>query len=122
MTKAAADPAAEAEFNAAQTLFQQGKLDEAEKEFARIAKKRKGSPVGEDSQYYLGETQFQRQNYFRAHDSFELLHKDYPASDYIDKAVAREYEIALLWFSRMTPRRPRTSFSPGTAASTAGCR
>ncbi len=112
MTKAAADPAAEAEFNAAHTLFQQGKLDEAEKEFARIAKKRKGSPVGEDSQYYLGETQFQRQNYSRAHDSFELLHKDYPASDYIDKAVAREYEMAQLWFAQADSKTPKEKLLP----------
>ena len=81
MTKPAKDPAAEAEFNAAHTLFQQGKLAEAEKEFARIAKNRKGTPVGEDCQYYLAETQFQRQKYVDAHDSFELLQKDYPATE-----------------------------------------
>jgi TolA-binding protein len=112
MTKAANDPAAEAEFNAAHTLFQQGKLAEAEKEFARIAKKRKGSPVGEDCQYYLGETQFQRQNYFRAHDSFEMLHKDYPASDHIEKAVAREYEIAQLWLGQDDPKVPKDKLLP----------
>ena len=112
MSKAAADPAAEAEFNAAHTLFQQGKLAEAEKEFARIAKKRKGAPVGEDSQYYLGETQFQRQNYFKAHDSFEQLHKDYPASDFIDKAVAREFEIAQLWFAQADAKTPKDKLLP----------
>ena len=112
MTKAAADPAAEAEFNAAQTLFQQGKLAEAEKEFARIAKKRKGTPVGEDCQYYLAETQFQRQNYVEAHDSFELLHKDYPATDYIDKLVSREYEIAQLWFAQDDPKTPKDKLLP----------
>jgi TolA-binding protein len=71
MSKQAKDPAAEAEFNAAHTLFEQGKLAEAEKEFTRIAKKRKGTPVGEDSQFYLAETRFQRQNYVHAHDSYE---------------------------------------------------
>jgi TolA-binding protein len=112
MSKSAKDPAAEAEFNAAHNLFQQGKLAEAEKEFHRIAKKRKATPVGEDCQYYLAETQFQRQNYFKAHDNFELLKKDYPATDYIDKAVAREYEIAQLWFSQDDPKTPKDKILP----------
>ena len=37
-------------------LFQQGKLAEAEDAFAKIAKKRKGTPWGEKAQYYLAET------------------------------------------------------------------
>ncbi len=103
MAKPAKDPAAEAEFNAALTLFQKNQLAEAEKEFARIARKRKGTPVGEDCQYYLAETQFQRKKYVAAHDSFELLHKDYAATDYMDKMVSREYEIARLWFMQSDP-------------------
>jgi TolA-binding protein len=112
MAKPTKDPAAEAEFTAAHTLFQQGKLAEAEKEFARIAKKRKGTPIGEDCQYYVAETQFQREKYFQAHDSFEMLHKDYPASEYTDKAVAREYEIAQIWFMQDDPKAPKNKLMP----------
>src|SRR5262249_8306980 len=57
MVKPPKDPKAEAEFQAALKLFQQGNLAEAEKEFTKIAKDRKGSSWGEDGLYYLAETQ-----------------------------------------------------------------
>ena len=112
MSKQAKDPAAEAEFNAAHTLFEQGKLSLAEKEFARIAKNRKGTPVGEDCQFYLAETRFQRQKYVDAHDSFELLKKDYPATEHMDKLVSREYEIARIWFAQADPKTPKEKLIP----------
>ena len=104
-------------------LFQQGKLAEAEKEFVKIAKDRKGTPWGETAQYYLAETQFQRGKYVDAHDSFEKLHAVYPATDYLEKLVSREYRHRPdLDRFKTIPRRPRTSCCPGTAASTAVCR
>ena len=72
------DPKADAEFQAALKLFQQGKFAEAEKEFAKIAKNRKGTPWGENAQYYLAETQYQRKKYVDAHDSFEKLARRLP--------------------------------------------
>src|SRR5262249_25319 len=110
--KQAKDPAADAEFNAAHTLFEQGKLAEAEKEFARIAKHRKGTPVGEDSQFYLAEARFQRQKYVDAHDSYEILKKDYPATEHMDKLVRREYEIAHIWFAQSDPKTPKEKLIP----------
>ena len=107
MAKPAKDPKADAEFQAALKLFQQGKLAEAEKEFAKIAKNRKGTPWGENAQYYLAETQFQRKKYVNAHDSFELLHNDYPATEYLDKLVSREYAIAQLWLAQADPKAPK---------------
>jgi outer membrane protein assembly factor BamD (BamD/ComL family) len=112
MAKPAKDPAAEAEFNAAHTLFEQGKLAEAEKEFARIAKKRKGTPVAEDCLFYLAETQFQRQKFVDAHDSYEKLKKEHPATEHMDKLVSREYEIAQLWFAQADPKAPREKRIP----------
>jgi outer membrane protein assembly factor BamD (BamD/ComL family) len=103
--KVAPNPEADAEFRAAETLFQQGKLEEAEKAFGKIAKKRKDTPWGEKSQYYLAETQYQRGRYTLAHDSFERLHADYPGTDYREKLVAREFEIAQYWLSRSDPSR-----------------
>jgi TolA-binding protein len=106
------DPKAETEFQAALKLFQQGKLPDAEKEFAKIAKNRKGSAYGETGQYYLAETQFQMKKYVNAHDSFERLHADYPATDYLDKLVSREYEIAHLWLKQNDGKLPPDQVIP----------
>src|SRR5262245_35364869 len=85
LAKPAPDPEADAEFQAALKLFQQGKLEEAEKQFATIAKKRKQTTWGENAQFYVAECQFQREKYVAAHDSYEKLYADYPATNYKDK-------------------------------------
>ena len=119
MAKPAKDPKAEAEFQAALKLFQQGKLAEAEKEFARIAKNRKGTPWGEDwpvlprRDPVPAEEVRPRPRQLR--DAAQGLSGDRLPG----KLVSREYAIAQLWCIRMTPRPPRTSGFPGTAASTA---
>jgi TolA-binding protein len=107
MIKAAKDPKADAEYQAALTLFQQGKFAEAQKAFAKIVKDRKGTQWGENSQYYLAETYFQRKNYVSAHDNYELLMKDYAWTEYRDKVAAREYEIAKLWLLQGEPSAPK---------------
>ena len=112
MAKPAKDPEAEAEFDAAHKLFQQGKLAEAEKAVRQDRQEPQGHARGRDGQYYLAETQFQRQKYVDAHDSFELLHEDYPATEYIDKLVSREYEIAQLWFAQADPKAPKEKRIP----------
>ena len=100
IAKPAPDPAADAEFQAALKLFQQGKFEEAEKQFAKIAKNRKETTWGENAQFYLAECQFQRKKYVNAHDSYEKLHADYPATEYLDKLTQREYEIAQIWLAQ----------------------
>jgi TolA-binding protein len=112
--KPAPNPQADAEYQAALKLFQQGKLPEAQKAFAKIAKDRKGTPWGENSQYYLAECQFQQKNYVNAHDSYERLHADYPATEYLTKLVQREYAIAHLWFAQSDPQTPRSQKVPWT--------
>ena len=82
------------------------------KQFAKIAKNRKGTPWGETAQYYLAESQFQRGKYVDAHDSFEKLHTDYPATDYLDKLVSREYAIAQLWTLQDDPKAPKDKLLP----------
>ncbi len=104
--QAAADKVAEAEFEVAEQLFRRGKLAEAEKEFARVAKKRKETPVGERAQYFLAETQFQRNRLVAAHDSYETLFAVYPGTRYLEKAVAREYTIAETWMANSEGKAP----------------
>jgi outer membrane protein assembly factor BamD (BamD/ComL family) len=100
------NPQAEAEFHAAEALFQQGKFEAAEPLFKTLAKKRKGSVWGEKGQYYLAETQFQRGKLVTANDSFELLKKDYGGTEFNEKLIAREYAIAQAWLAQTDPKAP----------------
>jgi outer membrane protein assembly factor BamD (BamD/ComL family) len=93
------NPEADAEFEQGERLFQQGKLEEAERVFAKLAKDRKGSPWGEKGQYYVAECQFQRGKLVDAHTSYEKLVADYPGTNYLDKLVTREFTIAQQWLA-----------------------
>jgi outer membrane protein assembly factor BamD (BamD/ComL family) len=97
------NPQADAEFQAAEKLFQQGNFEEAEPAFAKIAKKRKNTPWGEKAQFYLAETQFQRGRLVAAHTSYEELHATYPGSQYLEKLVVREYAIGQKWLAVYDP-------------------
>jgi outer membrane protein assembly factor BamD (BamD/ComL family) len=99
-----ANPEAAAEFKAADSLFRQAKLEEAESAFKTAAKKRKDTPWGEKAQYFLAETQFQRARYVAANDSFVELFNTYPGTEFQDKAVRREYEIAQIWLASQDPK------------------
>jgi outer membrane protein assembly factor BamD (BamD/ComL family) len=85
-------------------LFRQGELDAAEPRFMRIVSKRKGTPWGEKAQYYLAESQYQRGDLVAAHNSFEKLHADYPGTEFLDKLVSREYAIAHQWLAQSDPK------------------
>ena len=100
MLKPKTDPEADKQLGEAMKLFQQGKLAEAEKAFAQIAKKRKGTPWGEKAQYYLAEAQYQGKKYVNANDSYERLFADYPGTEFLDKAVSREYSLAQIWLNQ----------------------
>jgi outer membrane protein assembly factor BamD (BamD/ComL family) len=112
IAKPAKDPKADADLEVAKKLFEQGNFAEAEKAFTKIAKDRKGLPWGETAQYYVAETRYQRGKYVDAHDSFEKLHADYPATDYLDKLVAREYAIAEIWALQDDPDAPKDRILP----------
>jgi outer membrane protein assembly factor BamD (BamD/ComL family) len=105
-TKNAPDPASEAEFAAAKKLYDQGDDAGAEKLLVPLAKRevKKGSPWGEKAQYWLAEAQFRQKKYVKAEYNYELLIKKYPGTEYVDKLVAREYQIAQLWLSREDPK------------------
>jgi outer membrane protein assembly factor BamD (BamD/ComL family) len=115
IAKPAPDPQADAELDAAIKLFQQGNLGEAEKQFAKIAKDRKGTTWGENAQYYVAECQFQRKKYVAAHDSYEKLYADYPATAYKDKLTRREYELAQIWLAQTDPKAPADKKLPWTS-------
>jgi outer membrane assembly lipoprotein YfiO len=94
-----ADPETEAEFKAAESAFQQGEFSQAKKTFARLAKRRKGTPFGESAQFYVAECEFQNSDFVTAHNAYEQLVADYPGTRYLDRVVAREYAIARQWLA-----------------------
>ena len=122
MLKPQKNPEAEKEFDEAHKLFMQGKLNEAETAFTKIAKNRKGTHYGEKSQFYVAEIQYQQKKYVRANDSYEKLFADYPGTELLDKLVSREYSLAQMWLRKVTPRRSPTRSSPGRLTSPASCR
>ena len=65
MAKAANDPAAEAEFKQPTHSSSKASSPTPRKSSQGSPRSGKAPPVGEDSQYYLAETQFQRENYVR---------------------------------------------------------
>jgi TolA-binding protein len=103
------------EFESAPKLFRQGRFAEAERQFAWIARVRKDTTWGERAQYYLAECQFQQKNYVGALASYERLHYDYPATNYLEKLVGREYEIARFWLAQSDPKVPAERKLPRTA-------
>lgn len=109
----APDPDAESAFRAAEEQFQQGQFGEAETAFARLAKRKKGTSWGEKAQFYLAETQFQRGELVSAHDSYEKLFTDYPGTQFLDRAVNREFAIAQHWMNSIAPgAEPEQKMSP----------
>jgi len=105
-TKVAPDPVAEAEFAEAKKHFDAGRFEKAEPILKTLAGReiKKGSPWGEKAQFFLAETQFKRQRYKDANDNYQLLIKKYPGTEYRDKLVAREYEIAQIWLADEDPK------------------
>jgi len=93
----AVNKAADAELAAAQTLFQQGKLGEAEAAYFKVAKARKETSWGERAQYALAEVRYQRGNLVGANDAFVALVATYPSTPHLEKAVEREYAIGQTW-------------------------
>ncbi len=105
-TKVAPDPISEGEFAAAKKHFDAGRFDKAEPLLSTLAKRevKKGSPWGEKAQFFLAETQFRQQHYKDANDSYQRLMKAYTGTEYRDKLVAREYEIAQIWLADEDPK------------------
>ena len=93
-------------FKRAVTQFRLGRFTEAERQFAWIVQVRKGTTWEERARYYLAECQYLQAKYVVALDNFERLYRDYPATEYLDKLVSREYEIARFWLAQSDARIP----------------
>ncbi|WP_435019190.1 tetratricopeptide repeat protein [Tundrisphaera sp. TA3] len=115
-TKVAANPELDAELAAAMKVFEAGKYAEALPLLNKIANResKKGtSPWYQQALFYAGECQFQLGKYVDANNSFETLVKKNPGLEpkYLDKVVAREYQIAQIWLAAEDPKAKPLPFT-----------
>lgn len=106
------DPEAEKEFAAAEELYHQGELVQAETAFGKLARRKKDHPIGEKAQFYMAEAQYQQKRYYRAHDSYEELMRKYPGTQFLETAVKREYEIGKVWLADSDPEGKPEQYLP----------
>lgn len=112
------------EYQAAESLYLDGRLSEAEKAFKRLAKARRnshesfgmkmdrwwgvktssldtyanfGDPIEEDALFMKAECQFDQKKYAHAQDSYDDLLTRYPSTRHLDSVSRRYFEIARYW-------------------------
>ncbi len=104
-----------AQFQAALQSLRQGNLAEAEQRFTRIAGDHPGTMMAEKGLYYLAECQFRAKEYDKAHSSYQRLITAFPATEYHDRLIEREYTIARIWLARSNPNPPFNEKPPEPA-------
>ena len=113
------------EYQAAEALYLEGRLPEAEKAFQKLAKKRRsnhetfgqkverwwgiapatsldsysnfGDPIEEDALFMKAECQFDQKRFARAQDSYDNLLTKYPSTRHLDAVSRRYFQIARYW-------------------------
>jgi tetratricopeptide (TPR) repeat protein len=113
------------EYQAAEALYLDGRLPEAEKAFNKLAKARRnrhesfnmkierwwgvkspasldtytnfGDPIEEDSLFMKAECQFDQKKYATAQDSYDALLTRYPSTRHLDAVSRRYFQIARYW-------------------------
>lgn len=78
----------------AQALFEDGKYDDARREFKKILKAYPKAVEAAESQYYLGLIEEKQGNLFEAYKGYQLVVEKYPFSERIVEINQREFEIA----------------------------
>ena len=113
------------EYQAAEALYLDGRLPEAEKAFKKLAKARRnshesfrmklerwwgvksagsldtyanfGDPIEEDALFMKAECQFDQKKYATAQDSYDALLTRYPSTRHLDSVSRRYFQIARYW-------------------------
>jgi outer membrane protein assembly factor BamD (BamD/ComL family) len=85
------------EFEQAEKQYDDGNYKAAEKAFKKIAKRYKDNQIAEDALFMVAESQFRRQRYSWAQDSYDRLLKEYPTTRYLEPVTQRLFEIARIW-------------------------
>lgn len=113
------------EYQAAEALYLDNRLPEAEKAFKKLAKARRnshesfgmkmdrwwgvksaasldaytnfGDPIEEDALFMKAECQFEQKKYATAQDSYDALLTRYPSTRHLDAVSRRYFQIARYW-------------------------
>jgi len=113
------------EYQAAESLYLDGKFVEAEKAFQKLAKTRRsshetfgmkverwwgvkstasldtyanfGDPIEEDALFMKAECQFEQTRFAKAQDSYDDLLNRYPSTRHLDAVSRRYFQIARIW-------------------------
>lgn len=113
------------DYQAAESLYLDGRYAEAEKAFKRLAKQRRssqesftmrmerfwgvrskssldtytnfGDPIEEDALFMKAECQFEQKKYATAQDSYDALLTQYPSTRHLDAVSRRYFRIARYW-------------------------
>lgn len=107
------------ELEAAQQLYDQKQFAQAERAFKSVRKHSRGpwyarnskgifrsrhkdleefqSPIEEDSQFMIAQSQFMQGHFANAVDSYELLLKDYPSTRHLDTVSRQLFRISREW-------------------------
>ena len=102
---------AAAQLAGAHDLYRNGKYDDAQRIFHKVADNKKIAPfMAEEARYYEAESLRQQRAYPKAADTYNRLLNDFPSGIYREQAIQHMFEIANLWQSRTcagTPARDR---------------
>lgn len=88
---------AQADYAAAEQLFQREKYGEAAKLYKKAASRWPDSQLEQDAMFYQAESQFFAADYSAANNSYEKLIRKYPNSTYLDNVITRQFSIARYW-------------------------
>ena len=89
--------AAEQAFAQAQTEYSAKNYSVAAKLYKDAAARWPGSKVEQDAIFYRAESEFFDKQYPEAVEAYSLLLEKYPNSQYLDRVVRRQFEIARYW-------------------------
>ena len=107
------NPEADAEFQDAERLFQQGKLVEAEARLRPARQEPQGDPLGREGAVLPGRDPVPaRQVRGRPRQLRDASSPTIPAPSYLDKLVDREYAIAQTWLAERRPQGQARAEAP----------
>jgi outer membrane protein assembly factor BamD (BamD/ComL family) len=83
--------------------YDKGDYAQAIKLGKKTAKKFKESSLGEEAQFYMGESNFALGKYSTAQNDYAQLFEDYPSTRYVEPATRRLFRIARIWLEVAEP-------------------
>lgn len=91
------DRAAHSALDDAEQLFQQERYKQAAKKYKDAAGKAVDMRLKEDALFMTAESYFFADRYIKARDAYNELASQYPSTRYLDRLVARQWNIAQYW-------------------------